>query len=109
MKALTVMILACALIGCVNMGTTGQPVKPDPLSQMQLNISSKGQVRALLGEPRGRGGSQAGPDKPPQEIWFYHYMVFTYPVKMEMLLVFFEADRYNGHLWFSSEHRPGLP
>ena len=104
MKNFGIVLSSFVFVGCISMGITGRPIRPDPLSQMQPGISSQEQVMVLIGEPSGVGSSRLGPDVPQQEIWFYHHMAFEIPAKMEMLLVFFEEGRYNGHFWFSSFH-----
>lgn len=101
MRALVILMLTL-LVGCMSMGTTGNPIRVDPLSRMEVGVSSKGQVQSLLGEPNGIGGSRLGSESPMQEIWFYHHLIFKVPVKQEVLLVFFENDLYHGHFWFSS-------
>ncbi len=101
MKALVILLLTM-LAGCMSTGTTGSLIRVDPLSRMEVNVSSKSQVQSLLGEPNGIGGSRLGGESPTQEIWFYHHLIFELPVKQEMLLVFFENGRYHGHFWFSS-------
>ncbi len=101
MRVLVILALAM-LAGCMSMGTTGSPIRVDPLSRMEVGVTSKVQVRSLLGEPNGVGGSRLGGESPMQEIWFYQHLIFKLPVKHELLLVFFEDGRYHGHFWFSS-------
>jgi hypothetical protein len=57
----------------------------------------------LLGEPRGAGGGQVSPESSPESIWLYEFTrAQGNDVSLEILLVFFDEDRYDGHLWFQS-------
>jgi hypothetical protein len=57
-----------------------------------------------LGEPRGHGAARFTPDTPSREIWYYEYTEAAgSKISLKFLLVFFDKERYDGYLWFSSE------
>ena len=96
-------ILALFPAGCATTAKFGSPPKVNQLSTLTQGISTKSDVLAAFGEPRGYGSGLFSPDISTQEIWFYEYME-TNGVKTDLkfLLFFFDTDLYNGHLWFSS-------
>lgn len=95
--------LALVLVGCATTSKFGSPPKVNQLSTFTQGISTKSDVLAAFGQPRGYGAGLFSPDISTQEIWFYEYME-TDGVKTDLkfLLFFFDKDLYNGHLWFSS-------
>lgn len=90
------------MVGCtVKIGSM-----PDTLalqSQLRQHVSTKGDVLRVLGPPRGYGMGRL-PDFPdPRVTWFYEYVESDGTnIELKMLLVFFDGERYSGHLWFSS-------
>jgi hypothetical protein len=78
-------------------------------SVFHSGVSTKGDVEALLGKPNGYGGAMLPTGQIPHDVWFYHLIEASvetsgsvYPMEMEMdfLLIFFEAEVYDGHMWF---------
>jgi hypothetical protein len=94
---------AAFLAGCATSVKYGSPPKVNQLSLLEQGMSVKSDVRAAFGEPRGYGAGRFHLLPTPREIWFYEYMETDgVRTQLKFLLVFFEADRYDGHLWFSS-------
>ena len=85
-----------------------------PLQNLDRLISEKStaaDVRAALGEPRGHGAARYTKDQPLRKVWYYEFMqVKGLQVGVNILLVFFRDDRYDGYLWFSAkELLTGIP
>ncbi len=78
-----------------------------PLQNLDRLISEKStaaDVRAALGEPRGYGAARFTRDQPLRKVWFYEFLqIKDDQVGVNMLLVFFRGDRYDGYLWFSAK------
>ena len=104
-KRLFVLLLLCVLPvmhGCMSVAFGVHP-QFNNLNSLQVGISSKADVLLALGEPRGSGIAKVRKDLEPRNIWFYEYVESDgAKVHIEILLVFMLADRYDGHLWFSS-------
>ena len=81
----------------------GARPRVDRLGGLTRGVSTKADVLLLLGEPRGAGGGQVSPESSPESIWLYEFTrAQGNDVSLEILLVFFDEDRYDGHLWFQS-------
>jgi len=80
---------------------------PDTLalqSQLRQHVSTKADVLRVLGPPRGYGMGFL-PNLPDSRVtWFYEYVEadISQRMQLKMLLIFFDGERYSGHLWFSS-------
>ena len=96
-------LLVPFLVGCAPTLRYGAPPKINQLGTLKPCISSKSDVLAALGEPRGHGAARLSAVAAPREIWFYEYSE-SHGSRMDLkfLLVFFDKDLYDGHLWFSS-------
>jgi len=95
--------LAAFLAGCATSIKYGSPPKVNQLSLLKQGVSVKSDVLAALGEPRGYGAGRFHALPKPREIWFYEYMETDgVRTQLKFMLVFFDADRYDGHLWFAS-------
>ena len=81
----------------------GSPPKIDNLPILKIGISGKADVMKALGEPRGYGAARFPTAPTVRDIWFYEMSELVGSrVNLKILLVFFEQERYDGHLWFSS-------
>ena len=91
------------LVGCAPTLKYGSPPKVNQLGMLKPCMSNKSNVLAALGEPRGHGAARLSSVAAPREIWFYEYSE-SHGSRMDLkfLLVFFDKDLYDGHLWFSS-------
>lgn len=74
-------------------------------------VSTKEDVQALLGKPNGYGGAVPPTSQIPHDIWFYNLIEGSLSfqasggagrmnMQMELLLIFFEKEVYDGHMWF---------
>ena len=92
------------LVGCAPTIKFGSPPRTDRLEMLKPGVSSTADVLLTLGEPRGHGAARllVRPEA-ARTIWFYEYIEAEgRRVALKMLLVFFNQQRYDGHLWFSS-------
>ncbi len=103
--ACTLLALASVffLAGCMSI-QYGSPPRTDQLGTLTPGISSTADVRSALGEPRGRGvGRLMSVDPAPRTIWSYEYTEAEgRQIRLKMLLVFFNQDRYEGYMWFAA-------
>ncbi len=84
--------------------TAGYRVPTQNLDRLISEKSSAADVRAALGEPRGYGAARYTSDQPLRKVWFYEFLqIKGDQVGLNMLLVFFRGDRYDGYLWFSAK------
>ncbi len=113
-RALPALAVLGLLIACAPTINWGSPPKITQLEALQRGASSKADVRKALGEPRG-GGMARNADRRlrqsagdnisriSREMWFYEFTrIEGQRVDLQILLVFFDRDKYDGHLWFSS-------
>jgi hypothetical protein len=94
---------AAFLTGCATNIKYGSPPKVNQIGLLKQGMSVKSDVLAAFGEPRGYGAGRFHALPTPREIWFYEYMETDgVRTQLKFLLVFLDADRYDGHLWFAS-------
>ena len=110
MNKLTVTIFGIVLIGlltgCVSTIEYGRWPDTSKLDNLTLYESSMDEVRALLGEPHGKGQGRT-PDYPElATIWSYEYAVSTGSASdFSLLIIGFIDGRYYGYTWFSSQQK----
>ena len=109
-------VASLLLAGC---GTAriekGRRVDPRLLeTNLRLGKSTRADVLAALGEPNGRGRGLLPIDPTPKTVWSYFYEEATIEAFADfpnsdlkdyrrlLLCVYFDGDRYDGYLWFSS-------
>jgi len=91
------------LSGCAPTIKFGSPPKVKDLGTLKPGISSKADAVTVLGEPRGYGTARFPSLPTSREIWLYEYTEAEGKrVNLQILLVFFDKELYDGHLWFSS-------
>jgi hypothetical protein len=91
------------LVGCVQTVKLATPPGTNQLDTLKLGDSSKADVLLVLGQPQGDGVVRLALSPTPRTIWFYDYRERAGKViGLNILLVFFDRDKYDGHLWFSS-------
>ena len=115
--ALCLIPLVCfTLGGCVKevtKVTTGAFVHVNRLdTDLQKGVSTKMDVRKMLGAPNGMGGAIFAIDPKQREIWYYENIemkdinreerVIKVNVRQQVLLVFFEKGVYDGYMWFTN-------
>jgi hypothetical protein len=102
-RRLVLFIFLGLLAGCATTIKYGSPPKIKDLGTLKPGISSKADVLTALGEPRGNGSARLSSGPTPREIWFYEYTEAEGKrVGLQILLIFFDKELYDGHLWFSS-------
>ncbi len=92
-----------AMIGGVHAEYGRMPPIETSLSALAKGKSDKGDVLRVLGPPGGYGMARFASGSAPQVIWHYEYLEtreksFT----TRILMVFFDREKYDGYLWFSS-------
>ncbi|MGD8367553.1 MAG: hypothetical protein PVG78_07925 [Desulfobacterales bacterium] len=71
--------------------------------ELSLQTSTRDDVMRVLGEPRGGGGIFLPIDEHPRDHWFYYYEESTMKNAQRIFLfIFFDGNRYDGYMWFSS-------
>ena len=77
---------------------------------LRLGQSAQADVLLVLGQPFAKGRAMLPIDQRPQTVWSYFYEErnvnlfnpsFAEPNRI-FLFVYFDDDRYNGYMWFSS-------
>ena len=88
----------------------------DPLeldTALKAGVSTQADVRAVLGDPVGKGGAQLPFHETPRIAWTY----FSERGSLDMVrgglndervycFVFFDGDRFDGYMWFRSQLAP---
>jgi hypothetical protein len=91
------------LTGCATTFKFGSPPRVNQLGDLKQGISTKAEVKAALGEPRGYGAARSADYPQLREIWYYDYVETDGSrMNLKFLLVFFDKDRYDAHMWFAS-------
>jgi hypothetical protein len=97
----TFALLAVTTACSINVKSGALP-PTEQLQNLTLGVSSAPDVIRILGVPKGRGMGQLSLGMKPRSIWSYEYAERQgRQIYLKMLLVFFEEDRYDGHLWFA--------
>lgn len=102
---LSLLATACVGVGEVRVLAGNRPNIERLESSLRLGESTREHVLAVLGEPSGRGRAMFPPDPSGRAvtIWSYRYIEGTVrDPRGTYLLVFFDGDRYEGYLWYSS-------
>lgn len=102
--ALVVVSAALLAAGCsVQLRMGRQPNLRVLEDSLVIGESTRGDVSAVLGVPQGVGRSMLPIAANPRTIWFYHYAeATTEDGRQIMVFVYFDQDRYDGYMWFSS-------
>ena len=83
------------------------------LAQLIRGTSTRADVERLLGHASGIGGSRLPPDWQSRDLWFYEAIktekaqaagqgIIHVEMTQEILLVFFDGDRFDGYLWYTN-------
>ena len=105
-------IAACSTVESPKFGGYVRPNENLLETILVIGVSTKAQVKQILGEPGGPGGIYLPIDPKPRESWTYNYekgsigkskrgrqtlnSIRTY------LFIYFDKDIYDGYMWFSS-------
>jgi len=96
------LLTVASLVGCAAMEFGARP-RVDRLAGLTRGVSTEADVLLALGEPRGSGGAIIEPEASPEGIWLYEFVKTDgKEITLHILLVFFDGERYDGHLWFRS-------
>lgn len=73
------------------------------LAALQKGVSDKGDVLRVLGAPKGYGMARLTGELSPHVVWHYEYLeTHENKFKIKVLLLFFDKEKYDGYIWFSS-------
>ncbi len=99
--AMLAMTIGCAMPPI----SDGRPARTNGLQVLETGVSGKSEVRAALGEPRGNGMVRHTTDPATRRsIWYYEYVrAKGDQLGLKILLVFFDDETYDGHLWFAGD------
>ena len=108
--ALAVLLTLFVAGGCMTAKIlVGRELDPGLVERgLTIGQSTTADVLALLGEPRGKGRAYLPIDNGPRTLWAYVYSegnVESNEIKdlrRTELWIYFDGDRYDGYLWFSS-------
>ena len=112
LAALAALMLA-ASAACTPSASVGRMPSVEPLtSSLVLGVSTRDDVRRELGDPSGQGGYLFIVDYRPRDVWMYHELkvadmkavrdTVVMNMRQQILLVFFNGDRYDGYMWYSN-------
>jgi hypothetical protein len=95
--------------------TTGAFVHVNRLdTDLQRRVSTKMDVRRVLGAPKGIGGAiiPSDPDHKHREFWYYEDIemkdirkeegVYKVNMRQQVLFVVFDKGVYDGYMWFTN-------
>lgn len=110
---LAVLLLGGLVAGCAPTVTTGAFTQVGRIeTELKRGLSTKMDVRRVLGAPKGTGGMLFSDDPRPREVWFYSDIaatgvtsegggVFRVKVREQVLIVFFVTEVLDGFMWYS--------
>ncbi|MFQ5539140.1 MAG: hypothetical protein ACE5FB_01970 [Candidatus Binatia bacterium] len=100
-----VVVFSPMAAGCGNIRIRmGNRPDTDVLEEsLRLEESTRADVLAVLGLPHGKGRTMLPFDTKSRTIWSYYYEEGDLKDARRMFLfVYFDQDRYDGYMWFSS-------
>ncbi len=99
-----VTIFVFAAGGCSIQVRMGQAPKIEPLENtLRVGESTSADVILALGQPFGKGRVMFPIDPGPRTMWTYYYAEGDMnDARGLYLFVFFDQDKYDGYMWFSS-------
>jgi hypothetical protein len=106
--SLIVVWLSIMIMGCVSSIKYGRMPDTERISTSLIqHVSTKEDVLKILGPPRGYGKSQMSSSPVTYVMWFYEYLAASaggsaMKIDLTMLMVYFDKEIYEGHMWFSS-------
>jgi hypothetical protein len=96
--------LILAINSCTPSIQFGKPPLTDRLDTLKIDVSTKQDIKAILGEPQGYGAVRST-SFGIKEAWLYESTdIEGVKARMRMLMIFLDKERgvYHGHLWFAS-------
>ena len=101
----SILCAICLTTGCSDI-TIRTGVPPDITAlgaQLRSHESNQQEVLSVLGRPYGEGRALMPFDTRAKTVWTYYYEEGTLEdFRRTFLFVFFEDNRFDGYLWFSS-------
>ena len=103
-RLLVFLALILSLAGCGMSLKFGRLPDTNSLTSLKQQVSTKGDVLNTLGPPRGYGSMRPYPYAGYYDLWLYEFYETNTSgeIKIKMLLVFFDKEKYDGYMWFSS-------
>jgi hypothetical protein len=114
-KPVGLVAVAAALLvsACAVTFEAGAPFDPNKLdSALQPGISTQADVKAALGEPYGKGGALLPFHDKPRTTWTYFSERGQASTSGDMrdertyCFVFFNGDKFDSYMWFTSTLTP---
>jgi len=101
--ALGLLGLLVLTVGCMTIQYGRMPETRPLVDSLTPKVSTKEDVLNTLGPPRGYGAASMVGIDDSRTIWYYEALkATTKNVDLAMLLVFFDGEKYDGYMWFSS-------
>ncbi len=93
--------------GCAPTIRMGHRPNIDALEKsLQAGVSTPADVLLALGQPFGKGKTMFPIDSKPRTMWSYYYGEGDLQdARATYLFVYFDENRYDGYMWFSSLQR----
>jgi hypothetical protein len=113
---LAMIVLASSSLAAIDASTGPFPNTALIETSLQRGTSTKSDVQRLLGTPEGFGEAVLPPSHENQEIWYYEDLevkdfqsegqgVLRGNLKQQVLVIFFQENRFNGYMWFTNAHQ----
>ena len=103
--ATLLVMTACALLAGCTIKYGRAPATDRLENELKPRVSNKADVLRVLGAPRGYGQARIGSLPADRVIWFYEVTeagIISGDIRFKFFLVYFDGDKLDGHLWFSS-------
>jgi hypothetical protein len=103
--ALSLLLFSSLALGCMDIRMRiGERPNTDLLeTALRLGESTPPDVLRVLGTPFGKGQALLPIDPRPRAMWSYYYEEGDLKDSRRIFLfVYFDQDRYDGYMWFSS-------
>jgi len=99
-----IVAVAILLAGCSGIAIKmGRLPDTSQLQSLKLTVATKADVQNALGPPKGTGRVMFHDTDKPRDLWYYYYAEATMSDAQQFFLfVYFDRDRYDGYMWFSS-------
>ena len=102
-KFAVVVIILSVVAGCTVSARVGTDFDPSIMGRtLKPGAASQADVRAALGEPYAKNSAMMPFHDRPHLSWTYFTGRVDPVVRMKYLFVFFDGDRMDGYLWFTS-------
>jgi hypothetical protein len=97
-------LISITTFSCLNIQVRmGRRPDPSVLKTLLIGKSTPAEVLAALGEPFGSGKAMLPVESRPKTMWSYYYGEGSMKdARATYLFVFFDQNRYDGYMWFSS-------